>query len=62
VGGVTSAVTDVSFSVALGMVLNVARERPSEKVSTSRNGVSERGGDGLWGKLRRWLEDAFVSH
>ncbi len=61
VGGVTSAVTDPSYAVALGMVLNVARERPTEAVASSHR-TSERGSDGWWGKFRKWLEDAFVSH
>ena len=52
-GGVTSAASDPSYAVALGMVLLGARQGGSSTSSgtTQRNGLS---------RFKKWLREAFV--
>lgn len=53
-GGVTSAVTDSSFAVALGMVLLASGE---DMVHSSRVTTPE---DTRWDKFKKWVREAFV--
>jgi len=53
-GGVTSAVTDSSFAVALGMVLLASTE---DMVHSSRVTTPD---DTRWDKFKKWVKEAFV--
>lgn len=53
-GGVTSAVSDPAFGVALGMVLLASKEDLQHSGSTTSPD------DGTWHRFKKWLREAFV--
>jgi len=54
-GGVTNAVSDPAFNVALGMVMMGSKDRGGESSQLSLPD------DGVWTRFRRWFREAFVS-